>query len=70
MLIAWHEREEGGESPIGANLRDNSLDLNDISAIIVQNMVLSSRDLQNLRFAPSQSLGFVNARDPYSSADS
>ncbi len=55
----------GGPTPIGANLRNNKLDLNDISAIIVQTMVLSSRDLQNIRFAPSQILGFVNARDPY-----
>ncbi len=52
-------------SDIGVNLRDNRLDLNDISAIIVQNMVLS-RDLENIRFASSQILGFLNARDPYS----
>ncbi len=45
------------------------LNLNYIWRYFKKNVVLSSRDLQNLRFAPSQILDFVNARDPYSRED-
>ncbi len=41
------------------------MNLNDIFENTVQITALSSRDLQNLEFAPSQILDFVNARDPY-----